>query len=115
LPANVPLALVAVQHMPERFTRAFAERISRRTAFSVSEAGDCDLVAAGRMLLAPGGKHLRLERADSRPELRVRLVPAAGAGRRYCPSIDLLFESAAAALGDRVCGVVLTGMGNDGR
>ncbi len=115
LPSDLSLAVLVAQHMPERFTRTFAERLGRQTAFDVSEADDGDAVLAGRVLVAPGGRHLAVERAAG-GRLRARVLPRAEvAGRRYCPSIDLLFESAARAMGSRVCGVVLTGMGNDGR
>ncbi len=115
LPAELPMAVLVAQHMPERFTRAFAERVGRLTRVAVSEAEDGDLVTAGRALVAPGGRHLSVE-WESGPgsPLRARVLPAERA-RPYCPSIDLLFESAARAMGPRACGVVLTGMGNDGR
>jgi two-component system chemotaxis response regulator CheB len=115
LPASLPLAVVVAQHMPERFTGAFAERLGRRSDFEVGEAQEGERLVAGRALVAPGGRHLRVQGEAGGP-LRARLEePRAGDGRRYCPSIDLLFESAARALGDRVCGVILTGMGSDGR
>jgi two-component system chemotaxis response regulator CheB len=115
LPPGLSLGVLVAQHMPERFTRTFAERLGRATALDVSEAEDRDAVEAGRVLVAPGGRHLAVERAaGGRLQVRV-LPPAEVAGRRYCPSIDLLFESAARAFGDRTCGVVLTGMGSDGR
>ncbi len=116
LPAGLPLTLAVVQHMPERFTRTFAERISKVAAFVVSEADDGDLLVPGRALVAPGGKHLVLDREAGGTGIRTRVLdPAAVPPRRYCPSIDLLFESAAGLFGDQVCAVVLTGMGNDGR
>jgi len=114
LPADVPLAVLVAQHMPERFTRTFAERMGRTSAYQVTEAEEGDAVGAGRVLVAPGGRHLSVERVGGGLRARV-LEPAEVAGRRYCPSIDLLFESAARVMGDRVCGLVLTGMGNDGR
>jgi len=114
LPGDLPLAVLVAQHMPERFTRTFAERMGRTSPYRVTEAEDGDAVTAGRVLVAPGGRHLALERGAK--SLRVRVLePFEAAGRRYCPSIDLLFESAAQAMGNRVCAVVLTGMGNDGR
>ncbi len=114
LPGHLPMAVLVAQHMPERFTRAFAERVARLVDFRVAEAEDGQPLTAGRAYVAPGGRHLVLERSRSGgPRLRVT-EPRPGE-RRYCPSIDLLFESAAGILGDRVCGVVLTGMGSDGR
>jgi two-component system chemotaxis response regulator CheB len=116
LPGDLPMAVLVAQHMPEKFTRAFAERLGRTSTFTVAEAVDGDLVAAGRVLIAPGGRHLELQRDRPSGTLRVRLAmpEAGGASGRYCPSIDRLFTSAALAMPRRLCGVVLTGMGNDG-
>jgi two-component system chemotaxis response regulator CheB len=117
-PHDLPLGVLVAQHMPEPFTRTFAERLGRSTHFAVVEAGDGDLVAAGRVLVAPGGRHLEVRREGGpRGPLRAAVLPAEprAPGRRpYVPSVDRLFASAARALGARVCGVVLTGMGNDG-
>jgi two-component system chemotaxis response regulator CheB len=115
-PHDLPLGVLVAQHMPERFTRAFAERLGRASRFAVAEAEDGDLVAAGRVLVAPGGCHLEVRR-DGRGALRAAVIPAEpddGGPRRQAPSVDRLFASAARALGARVCGVVLTGMGSDG-
>ncbi len=114
LPGNLPMAVLVAQHMPERFTRAFAERMARLADFRVVEAEDGQPLAAGRAYVAPGGRHLLLERSRS-GGTRLRVTEPRPGERRYCPSIDLLFESAAGILGERVCGVVLTGMGSDGR
>lgn len=116
LPGNLPMAVLVAQHMPERFTRAFADRVAKLTDFRVAEAEDGQPVAPGRAYVAPGGRHLAVERARSPgASARIRLTEPRAGERRYCPSIDLLFESAARVLGNRVCAVVLTGMGNDGR
>jgi two-component system chemotaxis response regulator CheB len=115
LSADLPLAFVVAQHMPERFTAAFAERLARTTPFVASEAADADVVAAGRVLVAPGGRHLEVRRGTD-GVLRTRiLLPAALPAARYCPSADVLFDSVAAAVGSRGCALVLTGMGKDGR
>ncbi len=116
LPGDLPLGVLVAQHMPEKFTRAFAERLGRTSAFTVAEASDGDLVAAGRVLIAPGGQHLELRRERGTGTLRVTLAPpeAGGYSAHYCPSIDRLFTSAALAMPRRLCAVVLTGMGNDG-
>jgi two-component system chemotaxis response regulator CheB len=116
LPGDLPLGVLVAQHMPEKFTRAFAERLGRASAFAVSEAAEGDLVAAGRVLIAPGGHHLEVRRERATRALRVTLAPpeAGGFSARYCPSIDRLFTSAALAMPRRLCAVVLTGMGNDG-
>jgi two-component system chemotaxis response regulator CheB len=112
----LPLAFAVAQHMPERFTATFAQRLAKLSGLDVLEAeGGMDLVD-GRVLVSPGGWHLKLSRAGGPlGPLRSVLVARDVAGRRYCPSVDLLFESAAEAMGSRVCAVVLTGMGNDGR
>jgi two-component system chemotaxis response regulator CheB len=116
LPHDLPLGVLVAQHMPERFTRAFADRLGRATRFAVAEARDGDLVASGRVLVAPGGSHLEVRR-DRGALVASVVVAERGATRagRYVPSVDRLFSSAARELGARVCGVVLTGMGNDGR
>jgi two-component system chemotaxis response regulator CheB len=116
LPGDLPLAVLVAQHMPEKFTRAFAERLGRTSACTVAEAADGDLVAAGRVLIAPGGHHLELQRDRGTGTLRVTLAKpeVGGASSPYCPSIDRLFTSAALAMPRRLCGVVLTGMGSDG-
>jgi two-component system chemotaxis response regulator CheB len=117
LPPDLPAGILVAQHMPEKFTRAFADRLSRTTPFSVSEAEDGDLVTEGRVLVAPGGRHLELRREGGRGgRLRACLAPpeAGGYSLRFCPSVDRLFTSAALAMPRRLCAVVLTGMGNDG-
>jgi two-component system chemotaxis response regulator CheB len=117
LPGDLPLGILVAQHMPERFTRAFAERLGRTSRFAAREAEGGEAVAAGRVLVAPGGRNLALVR-DPGGVLRavVSDPPPAGAGEaRYTPSADLLLESAARVLGPRACGIVLTGMGRDGQ
>jgi two-component system chemotaxis response regulator CheB len=117
LPPDLDLGILVAQHMPAKFTRAFADRLGRTTPFAVSEAVDGDLVVAGRVLVAPGGAHLEVGRdAWTGGRLRARLAPPEGGGysSRYCPSVDRLFTSAALAMPRRLCAVVLTGMGSDG-
>ncbi len=116
LPGDLPIAVVVAQHMPEKFTAAFAERIGRGSVFSAQEAASGDLLAEGRVLVAPGGRHLEVRRARD-GSLHAEVLPPAAAGERrgHCPSVDRLFRSVAAAVGARACGVVLTGMGQDGR
>jgi two-component system chemotaxis response regulator CheB len=110
LPEGLPLCVVVAQHMPARFTPAFAERLDRASAFSVFEAREGDELAPGLCLVAPGGQSLEV--TGQRAPI-VHLAPR-NKGRRYVPSSDLLFSSAAEALGTRALGVVLTGMGDDG-
>lgn len=111
LPGDLPLAIALAQHMPARFTRAFAERLDKISAFEVREARDGDSLAAGRALIAPGGRQLRLVGPASTPAVS---LSAPEPGEKYVPSVDALFESAAGLFGARVLGVLLTGMGNDG-
>lgn len=110
LPANFPLPIVLVQHMPENFTKAFAERLNKQCHIRVREAVDGDQLEPGLALLAPGGKQLML---DKRNGGCVRVLPDDDRVN-YKPSLDITFGSAANAYGDKVLGVVLTGMGSDG-
>lgn len=111
LPANFRLPILLVQHMPGTFTKAFAERLDRICQISVSEASDGDVLKAGHAYLAPGGKQMLL---DGRTSMRIRIVD--GDERlNYKPSLDVTFGSVARDLGGKVLGVVLTGMGADGR
>jgi two-component system chemotaxis response regulator CheB len=114
VPADLPVGFVVAQHMPEKFTAAFAERLSRTTRFAVQEAAGGDAVATGRVLVAPGGRHLEVRR-DGEGILRAEVLAPGGGAPRQCPSVDRLLASVARALGPRACGVVLTGMGRDGR
>ena len=99
------------QHMPSGFTRAFADRLNRFTALEISEARDGDVMAPGRVLIAPGGHNLRFRRRGA--DVRVEVVEPE-TGQRYVPSVDVMFRSAAEVFGPHLLGVVLTGMGNDG-
>ncbi|RYZ85513.1 MAG: chemotaxis response regulator protein-glutamate methylesterase, partial [Moraxellaceae bacterium] len=110
LPANFPIPIVLVQHMPENFTKAFAERLNKQCNVRVREAVDGDLLEPGLALLAPGGKQLML---DKRNGGSVRILPDDDRVN-YKPSLDITFGSAANCYADKVLGVVLTGMGSDG-
>jgi two-component system chemotaxis response regulator CheB len=111
LPTDYPHAILVAQHMPENFTRTFAERLDRRSTLSVSEGKDLDAVDAGRAFVCPGRQCMDLEHVNR--AYRVRLRPP-DANDRYVPSADSLLTSTAKAAGRRAIGVVLTGMGNDG-
>jgi two-component system chemotaxis response regulator CheB len=108
LPAEFPLALAVVQHMPVGFTRPFAERLNAICRIQVREASDGDPLVPGTGLIAPAGQHLRI---GSR--LTARLSHDS-AGSDHVPSVDMLMTSAARARPGRVLGVLLTGMGQDG-
>ena len=110
LPANAPGILV-VQHMPEKFTRSFAQRLDSLCAMGVKEAENGDTVMRGHVLIAPGGKHMMLERQGARYQVSVRDGPLVS---RHRPSVDVLFRSAARFAGSNAVGVIMTGMGDDG-
>jgi two-component system chemotaxis response regulator CheB len=110
LPRTAP-GVVIVQHMPERFTAAFAERLDGLCAMEVREARDGDRVLPGRVLIAPGGRHMQLQRSGAQYQVAVRDGPLVN---RHKPSVDVLFRSVAATAGANAVGVMLTGMGDDG-
>ena len=107
----LPVPLLVSQHMPAGFTRTFAERLNRLSVFEIREACDGDLLAPGRVLIAPGGYNLLVERTGNSVTARV-VKPTKE--DRYIPSVDAMFASCAQVFGRRSLGVVLTGMGNDG-
>ncbi|HEX2676357.1 MAG TPA: chemotaxis-specific protein-glutamate methyltransferase CheB [Polyangiales bacterium] len=111
LPSDSNACVIVAQHMPERFTRAFADRLDRISSFSVMEADGLVQLAPGHGIVCPGGKCLELEIGADGP--RVCVVEPTSADR-HAPSADRLFKSAAKVLGDKVLAVVLTGMGDDG-
>ncbi len=112
LPASFPLPVAIVQHMAWGFTAAFAERLDRCSALEVREAREGDEIRPGRVLLAPAGSHLLFARTPQGERARLSAEPADAA---HVPSVDVLFASAAEVYGGNVIGVVLTGMGADGR
>jgi two-component system chemotaxis response regulator CheB len=111
MPADAP-SMVIVQHMPEQFTAAFARRLNETSAMTVREAAPGDIVRAGTALIAPGDRHMTLV-AQGRGTLAVALHDGPLVNR-HRPSVDVLFSSAARALGAAAIGVLLTGMGRDG-
>ena len=110
LPADTP-GIVIVQHMPELFTRAFANRLDGLCAITVKEAETNDTVIRGRALIAPGNHHLLLKRSGARYYVEVKDGPLVC---RHRPSVDVLFRSAARYAGQNAVGVIMTGMGDDG-
>ena len=109
-PPNAPGTLV-VQHMPEHFTRSFAERLDGLCAVEVKEAEDGDKVVPGRVLIAPGNYHLLLQRSGALYLAKVKQGPLVC---RHRPSVEVLFNSVAQNAGSNAVGVILTGMGGDG-
>jgi two-component system chemotaxis response regulator CheB len=110
MPADGPSMLI-VQHMPEGFTRAFAERLNASSAMEVKEAANDDPVRPALALIAPGNRHLRLRGRAPRHRVEVSGGPFIA---RHRPSVDALFESVARSAGAAAVGVLLTGMGDDG-
>jgi len=111
LDGRMPMAALVAQHMPPKFTGAFAERLDRATSFEVREAQSGDRIRPGLVLVAPGAMQTTVLAASD--GLRVVVEPP-GPSDRFVPSIDHLFETAAAAFGAGVIAVVLTGMAGDG-
>src|SRR5664279_4115579 len=110
LPADAP-GIVIVQHMPELFTRAFANRLDGLCAITVKEAQTNDTVIRGRALIAPGNHHMLLKRSGARYYVEIKDGPLVC---RHRPSVDVLFRSAARYAGKNAIGVIMTGMGDDG-
>jgi len=110
MPPDAP-GIVIVQHMPEKFTAAFADRLDGLCAISVKEAETGDAVLRGRALIAPGNFHTLLKRSGARYSVEVRDGPLVC---RHRPSVDVLFRSGARYAGRNSVGVLMTGMGNDG-
>ena len=110
LPADCP-GVVIVQHMPEKFTAAFARRLDGICEIEVKEAAEGDTVRRGRALIAPGDKHLLLQRSGARYYVSVKDGPLVS---RHRPSVDVLFRSAAKFAGSNAMGIIMTGMGDDG-
>jgi len=110
LPEDTP-GIVIVQHMPEKFTAAFARRLDTLCRVTVKEAQDNDTVVRGRALIAPGNHHTLLKRSGARYYVEIKDGPLVS---RHRPSVDVLFRSAARYAGKNVVGVIMTGMGDDG-
>jgi two-component system chemotaxis response regulator CheB len=110
MPPDAP-GIVVVQHMPEKFTAAFAARLDGLCAISVKEAENGDAVLRGRALIAPGNRHILLKRSGARYFVEVRDGPLVC---RHRPSVDVLFRAGARYAGRNAVAVLMTGMGNDG-
>jgi len=113
LPANFTLPIVLVQHMPEKFTEAFANRLNQMCKINVREAKDGDALEPGLALLAPGGMQMMVEKRAGR--MRVRVKEETDPMQNYKPCVNTTFESMVASVGGKAMAVILTGMGADGK
>lgn len=110
LPLDSP-PIAIVQHMPEHFTEAFARRLNEKAQVEVMEASDGQLLPPGRVLIAPGGRHMLLEKSAGGYFVRVKDGPRVN---RHKPSVDVLFRSGVNTAGPNCTAIIFTGMGNDG-
>ena len=110
-PADFPLPILIVQHMPPLFTRLLAERLQAATPLRVEEAAEGSLVDAGKILIAPGDYHMRLRNGGSQAVVTLDQAPPENSCR---PAVDVLFRSVAEVYGGAVVSAILTGMGQDG-
>jgi two-component system chemotaxis response regulator CheB len=111
-PKDFPVPFLIVLHMPVGYTSYYAEKLNESCALQVKEATDGEIVRPGVVLLAQAGRHLTLQKEGSRVLARLTVHPLESLHR---PSVDVLFQSAAAIYGARTLGVVMTGMGDDGK
>lgn len=110
MPLDCP-GIAIVQHMPEKFTAAFASRLNTICRINVKEAKDGDSILRGQALIAPGNKHMLLKRSGARYYVEIKDGPLVS---RHRPSVDVLFRSGASSAGKNAVGVIMTGMGDDG-
>jgi len=111
LPVDFPVPIAIVMHMPVGYTEAYARRLDELSALAVVEVREGTELRPGVVWLAPAGRHLLLDRSDGKVVARLDLRPL---DMPHRPSVDILFQSAADVFGERVLGVVMTGMGGDG-
>jgi two-component system chemotaxis response regulator CheB len=109
-PPNIP-GVVIVQHIPPVFSKMFADRLNNQTALDVKEAVTGDYLETGRVLIAPGDRHMRIKKIG--PRFKVDCFEGEKVNG-HCPSVDVLFDSVAREAGPKAVGVILTGMGSDG-
>ncbi|MEO1268566.1 MAG: CheB methylesterase domain-containing protein, partial [Myxococcota bacterium] len=111
LPANLPIPIVVVQHMPPMFTELLAERLNAQSKLAVGEGYEGAPLEAGQVWIAPGGYHMEVEGSRSNARLRLHEGPMENSCR---PAVDVLFRSVVHVYGGHALGVILTGMGQDG-
>jgi two-component system, chemotaxis family, protein-glutamate methylesterase/glutaminase len=107
----LPLPIVVAQHMPQAFTRLFAERVNKLTTYMVKEGDDGEVIENGTVYVAPGGMQMEVRRSGEALQLRIFRAKAADL---YAPSVDRLIISASEACGERLVAIIMTGMGDDG-
>ncbi|CUU50856.1 protein-glutamate methylesterase/protein-glutamine glutaminase [Clostridium beijerinckii] len=110
IPKDIP-GIIIVQHIPPVFSKMFADRLNLQTQFTVKEAQTGDTIEPGKVLIAPGDKHMKLKKAAD------KYIVETIQGNKvngHCPSVDVLFESVAKVASKNAIGVILTGMGHDG-
>lgn len=112
-PEGFPVSVIVSQHMPTGFTKAFAERLNKICKMPVREAANDETVKTGEILIAPGGNHLSFKRSRAGDVVTALLHKKEA--DKYVPSVDIMFSAAASVWGERTMGVVLTGMGYDGK
>lgn len=113
LPKKIP-GVVIVQHMPPMFTKLYADRLNSTMALEVKEAEEDDEVKPGRVLIAPGGYHMRIKKTAAKMVVKLTKGTEDNKVSGHCPSVDVLFDSVAQEVKDKAVGVILTGMGRDG-
>lgn len=111
LPANLPVGVVIAQHMPPMFTKSLADRLNGASKLTVREAENMEAVEPGKVLIAPGGKHLSIKKVGGRSIVMISSEPA---DTLYKPCVDVMFHSIAKTHGRSTLAVVLTGMGTNG-
>jgi len=112
IPANLPATILVVQHMPKLFITSLAERLSKNCAISVKEGEDGEILKAGTVYLAPGEMHMTVQKKAGTARIKLMDTPPVNGTK---PSINKLMESASIAFGKNTIGVILTGMGSDGK
>jgi two-component system chemotaxis response regulator CheB len=113
LPGDFPVPIVIVLHMPVGYTELYAQNLNNISRLNVTEGHEGNEITAGNVIIAPAGRHLKIKRTvDGRSFVSLDAKPF---DKQHKPSVDVLFESAANAFGENVLGIVMTGMGNDGK
>jgi two-component system chemotaxis response regulator CheB len=112
LPQDFPAGIVISQHMPRGFTKPMSERLDEIVDFNVREAKDGEEIRKGSALICPGGHHMALIKRGSKVSVKLKESTTTD---KYVPSVDIMMETAADIYGSRMMGVILTGMGNDGK